>query len=214
MLHAARCPCIVACVRRRANLTIFETRWSRRSGHAAVVRELAMSGADLNRTNWECLSPLAVSAAGGGRLRVFSASADRSGHEVGRGGGLDNTATEISQGHVDVVRELCARGAALDAADRNGRTPVFAASAGGYLGVVDLLAAHKADLNKSDRDGNTPLLAAAERGHVKVVRLLLKRGTALGARLGPPWCPLGVAAARGRVHVVRELLRHGRQMDA
>lgn len=175
------------------------------------MRELAISGADLNRVNWEGLSPLAVSAAGGGRLHVFSASADRSRHEVGVG--LDDS-TEISQGHLDVVRELCARGAALDAADRNGRTPVFAASAGGYLGVVDLLASHEAHLDTSDRDGNTPLLAAAERGHVEVVRLLLRHGATLATRRGPPWCPLGVAAARGRVQVVRELLRHGREMDA
>jgi uncharacterized protein len=54
---------------------------------------------------------------------------------------------------------FCAR-----SSDRDGRTALHAACAGGLVEAVDILLARGARVNKADRDGQVPAVAAIESG--------------------------------------------------
>jgi Ankyrin repeats (3 copies) len=72
----------------------------------------------------------------------------------------------------DIVRTLLAApGIDATIAADDGRTPLFAAAAGGHAEAVRLLlAAPGADVNAAMEDGSTPFLAAAKDGHDEVGR--------------------------------------------
>ena len=83
------------------------------------------------------------------------------------------------------MRELLARGAAVDTANNRGATPLFIASKVGHLEVVRELLARGAAVDTASDDGATPLYIASQEGHFEVTRELLARGAAVdtaGAR--------------------------------
>ena len=69
-----------------------------------------------------------------------------------------------SRGHVGVVKQLCAAaGAAVDAQDTDGDSPLILATKGGHEGVVRALLAHGARRDARDERGGTVLHFAASR---------------------------------------------------
>eukprot|EP00439_Symbiodinium_sp_Y106_P027476 s730_g3.t1 len=92
--------------------------------------------------------------------------------------------------HLDVVHLLIQKGADMEKADYNGRTPLCIASQNGYLDVVRLLIEKGADIDKAENDGWTPVYArkggatpvwmACQMGHLDVVRLLIEEGADKG----------------------------------
>jgi len=177
------------------------------------VRELANRGANLNKQNWEGFTPLGSAAAGGGRLQVVSEIADSTTRAGLDGWIKSNPVPIVAQGHLRVVRDLCARGVDLDTPDRNQHTPLFTAAAGGHEEVVAILVESKADLNWRDLQGHSPLFAAAERGHMHVVLQLMRHGASLNQADFHNRTPMWIAAARGRTEIVRELVERGVELD-
>ena len=74
------------------------------------------------------------------------------------------------------VRELCNRRADIEAADKDGATPLYWASCRGHLDIVRELLARGANANATMEDGWTTLMEASFRGNVEVVRALLAAG--------------------------------------
>ena len=74
------------------------------------------------------------------------------------------------------ARELAAGGAAVDAADWRGYTPLMWASAAGHLELVQFLIERGAKAEGRARDGTTALMLAAGNGSAAIVKLLLSRG--------------------------------------
>ena len=70
-------------------------------------------------------------------------------------------------GHLDVVRELLARGANIEAADNDGVTPLIIASLFGCVDVVRALLAAGANKHHVDNDGTTATSAAGRADGVK-----------------------------------------------
>ena len=83
------------------------------------------------------------------------------------------------------ARELAAGGAAVDAADWRGYTPLMWAAAAGHLELVQFLIERGAKAEARAGDGTTALMLAAGNGSVAIVKLLLTRGAnPAGARAG------------------------------
>jgi len=82
---------------------------------------------------------------------------------------------------LEVVRELLEWGAAVDAADDDGDTPLHVACRFGRLEVVHQLLARGALPNFAANDGSTALSLATYRGHAVIVQLL---------RSAPRWSTL------------------------
>lgn len=71
---------------------------------------------------------------------------------------------------------LLQRGAAIDAVDNRGRTPLMHAAKGGHPEVLELLKHHGAQLEVTDDKEWTAFHLAAKRGHYSVVRRLIELG--------------------------------------
>jgi ankyrin repeat protein len=80
---------------------------------------------------------------------------------------------------LEVVQELLARGAAVDAA-WSFATPLYIASQNGHLAIVRELLVRGAAVDTALNAGYTPLLIASQEGHLEVVRVLLAHGAAPG----------------------------------
>jgi hypothetical protein len=81
-----------------------------------------------------------------------------------------------------VAERLLARGAAIEAKDVTGATPLYAAVSVSDEHLVELLLSRGADVNARSNGGATPLHGAAVTGHSGIVRLLLARGADVEAR--------------------------------
>ena len=71
-----------------------------------------------------------------------------------------------------MVRVLLERGADINQATNDGRTPLCIASQQGHVEVVRVLAERGADIKKADNDGATPLQVAQDKKLLQIVFLL------------------------------------------
>ena len=85
-----------------------------------------------------------------------------------------------SNGHLEVVRELLARGAAVDAAMNDGWTSLHFSSLKCQLEIVRELLSRGANPRLVTNGGSTALSIATHKGHAAVVQLLT-------AALAAPW---------------------------
>ena len=77
---------------------------------------------------------------------------------------------------VSVLKILTAKGAAIDAKDKNGLTPLVYASMQGHEEAVFLLLKTGADMNSTSIHNQTCLHWAAVRNHLEVAKILLAAG--------------------------------------
>jgi len=82
------------------------------------------------------------------------------------------------------VRELLSRGAAVDAADRRGLTPLMWAAASGNTEVVRQLLDSGAAVERRAADGSTALMIASANGFTDIVRALVLKGADVTAAKG------------------------------
>jgi uncharacterized protein len=76
-------------------------------------------------------------------------------------------------GHLEVVRCLLDKGAAMNQQDNLGHTALWWASLRGRPAVVALLLERGADPSIADENGFTPLINASKAGRLEVLRLIL-----------------------------------------
>ena len=85
-------------------------------------------------------------------------------------------------GEIAAVSKLLSDGAAVDAKDSYGKTPLMNASFKGYTKIASLLLENGADVNAKTVKGQTPLMAAAFGGVPLIVNNLLDAGADLNAK--------------------------------
>jgi ankyrin repeat protein len=73
--------------------------------------------------------------------------------------------TSTAGNHQAIPRILIARGAEVNARDRDGRAPLQVAAANGLQKMPQLLVASGADVNAADMGGRRPLYRAVQGGH-------------------------------------------------
>jgi ankyrin repeat protein len=113
-------------------------------------------------------------------------------------------------GHKDVVELLLAKGADVNAKDRNGNmTPLHWGVWSYKKDVVELLLANGADVKARNNNGLTPLHMAAQRGLKDIAELLLAKGAEVTASNNNGETPLHMAAQRGRKDMAELLRQHG-----
>jgi ankyrin repeat protein len=79
-------------------------------------------------------------------------------------------------GHTSVVKLLLEKGAAVNARDFAGYSPLARAVESNKKETVLLLLDKGADMDNSDKFGMTPLMRAAQKGHTDMVKLLIDKG--------------------------------------
>ncbi|MDO5465374.1 MAG: ankyrin repeat domain-containing protein, partial [Akkermansia sp.] len=113
-----------------------------------------------------------------------------------------------SDGDKELLALLIAAGADVNAANKNGETPLYLAAYNGRTECVKLLlAAPGIDVNKADKDDWTPLYGAASNGHSACMKLLLAApGIDVNKANKYGSTPLERAAGAGRSECVKLLL--------
>ena len=116
------------------------------------------------------------------------------------------------EGHLDIVRKLRARGAAVDF---KGWTPLIYAATGGRDDIVAFLLDQGANVNAESPNGTTALMMAVREGKGSTVELLIKRGADVNHRnenniSALDWAKRGnesrdgtAVASRGRARLAR-----------
>ena len=125
-------------------------------------------------------------------------------------------AAKVSLGNsADVMRQLLARGAALETRDNRGRTALMHEFNGGGLEETrEILLDKGAALEAQDELGDTPLIIAAGYSSPAAVQLLIDRGANIEARNRFGFTPLMKAARCGYMDTVELLLERGAQLAA
>jgi len=133
-----------------------------------------------------------------------------------------------AQGDVRKAENSLAREADINAADENGRTSVYYASAKGHTSILKLLLLARANVNAKANNGWTPLIAAAYLGQAEAAEMLLAAGARVDDRivytkrivtpaegiLPNDTTALMMAAQAGHLTTVEVLLRHGGSVRA
>lgn len=111
------------------------------------------------------------------------------------------------------IRELLARGAAVDARDAQGRTALLVATHANHVAAARALVDAGADVNAKDSIEDSPYLYAGARGHLEILRMTLAHGADLRSINRFGGTALIPAAERGHVDTVRTLIGAGVAVD-
>ena len=84
--------------------------------------------------------------------------------------------TAAERGNLIDIKNLIKKGADINQADYDGRTPAHLASANNHIEIVQYLVGLKASLDMFDRFGRTPLQDALDMGHIKIAQILRMGG--------------------------------------
>ena len=199
----------------------YDAAYERRLKLTDVIGFVALNGyareaarcAGLCRETWRCI-PAGLSAADADRVRrdhpLWQAIIDL------RHGKWKETrlSTAARNGPLALVRELCDWRADVEAADQEGRTPLWDASCKGRAAVVRELLARDANIEAASNHGATSLFIASQIGHLSVVRELLASGANTEAAANDGWTSLLVASENGHLSIVLELLARGANTEA
>ena len=93
-----------------------------------------------------------------------------------------------------VTEVLLAKGANVNARDKDGLMPLTLVADSGLAAMAEILLAHGADVNAKDNDGRTPLHVAAWMGRTEVAELLLAHYANVNAKNNDDRTPLRFAA--------------------
>jgi quinoprotein dehydrogenase-associated probable ABC transporter substrate-binding protein len=115
---------------------------------------------------------------------------------------------------IDRVRYLVAHGAAVDARDGEGYTPLINATRFGFVEVATYLVEHKSDANLPDRSNWTPLMFAAWDDSPPLVKVLIAHGARLDSTDNEGLTPLAIAAQNGKAKAARALITAGADVNA
>lgn len=155
-------------------------------GDAALVRELLDENPHLVNQTFPLFNhTLLHVAAKTGQREVAALLLDRKADIEKLAQGRTPLWLAVERGRIEVATLLLSRGAAVDATDGSGETPLYEAAKKNDVGMVRLLLGHKADVNYRKKTGgeDTPLHRAVDHASSnEVIELLVARGADLNAR--------------------------------
>lgn len=177
-------------------------------GSPRVVESLARSSADLEGRTNQGSRPLHLALEHGhedAARALLSLGADAS---VRDGAGRTPLSLSIESG-LDLLDELVAAGADIDALDDEGRPALHVAVISGDRSMVEKVLELGGSVDARDDGGSSALMVAAETGQSALIAALLQSGAALEATDNRGNRALHRAAAAGRDGAVEALLRAG-----
>lgn len=118
-------------------------------------------------------------------------------------------------GHLEIVKLLLSRGAAVNAINHTyGATALMYAALNDRLLVAEFLLSCGADINHKAINGGTALIIASQNGHDSIVKLLLSHGVDAHVKCNDGGTALTYAAENGFLSIVEMLLAYGVDINA
>ena len=116
-------------------------------------------------------------------------------------------------GDIEKVTAILKKGANVNVADEQGRTPLILASEQGHLDIVQSLLRAEADIHAIDKRGHNALLIATDNGHFPVVNWLLNANGNSNTQDKNGNTPLILATQKRDQKLVMALLTHGADVE-
>jgi len=184
-----------------------------REGYLALVKWLAVHGADVNAQDEDGVQPIHW-AARGGNLPIVE-------YFVARGAdvnaqdedGVQPIHWAARNGHLAVVKWLVAHGADVNAQDFGNCQPIHEAVRNSHLAVAKWLVSHGADVNAQDQHGSQPIHWAAFEGHFALIEWLASHGADINAQNQDGYQPIHLAAQKGHFAIIEWLVSHGTDVN-
>jgi len=159
-------------------------------GHMEIVQSLLDHGANVNAADNRGVTPLILARRRGHaevvELWMKAAEKQKAIDEkktIEEGPPAQISIHEAAQsGSMERIAALLKQGAAINAKDAKGMTPLLLAISGKHPEVARFLIDAGADVNTPNRQGLSPLLAAVGSGDAETVRLLLGKGANVNAK--------------------------------
>ncbi|CAM9408287.1 unnamed protein product [Ectocarpus sp. 4 AP-2014] len=170
------------------------------------------AGATVGQRGSSTLAPMAPAGKSGTNLAGNLSDADGqrngSGHWLRRRGHAPNWA--------GVIQALVEAGAAVEARDRRGFTPMMTAGEKGSRETVAALANIGAEVDAKEVRGGkrTPLVIAAQKANASAAAALLEYGARVNLAVGDGLTPLHEAVGAGSIDVAEMLVRAGANVNA
>ena len=190
---------------------------------AQQAQQLLANGADATATNSEGLTPLMIEKDGGAILAIAAAGADISAVDIYQQNAVHHLAwnQDPRRSYTDAVLQLAHQaGLNLDAADKEGNTPVYLAVYQDADETVEALLTYGANPNTTPQEdsdinlnGETALSYAATVTEHTLITLLLLGAGAHDTKEQYRWTPLHQAAASGNEAEAAALLAQGTPAD-
>ncbi|MBA8666815.1 ankyrin repeat domain-containing protein [Holosporaceae bacterium 'Namur'] len=111
---------------------------------------------------------------------------------------------------VELANILINKGAAINATDSRGNTPLIFAAESGDISSMQLLLSKGADVNIQNREGNTALMLAI---NAEVVKLLIKNGADINIENNTNRTALNIAIESGTETVTELLIKKGAKVN-
>lgn len=193
-----------------------------RSGSSAVVYEaLRLHQTDINLIDDNGMSPLHLAALQctppimqllllhGARPDSRADTSTATALHLAIGGDADTWTTTGAQ----TIDLLLHNGAAVNAGDGNGDTPLTLAATKGFTECAERLVAHGADVNVQNNKGDTAVLLATHGGHAAFVRCLVANQADLNIPNTAGDTPLIIAAQFADGDIAKRLIDGGASID-
>ena len=156
--------------------------WAAHRNDLAIARMLLDDGARVNQANDFGATPLWLAAVNGSAPMANLLLHHGADPNLALHFGETPLMTASRSGAVDVVRDLLARDATVDAKEaQHGQTALMWAAAEGHIDVMRALLDARASPAAASKSGLTPLVFTASRGSIDAARLLLDRGADINA---------------------------------
>ena len=176
------------------------------------VTTLLESGADVNHSNNEELTPLMAAAyLGNHNLLGILLTHDAEPNTQETSVGYTPLMCAACQNNPTTVEILLSFGANIHATNNNGSTPLMIAAQHGHLEVVQLLLERGSNINATNNLGATALMCAAQGGHLEIVRYLLDHGADANLKSENDFTALMFASKNKHREIVRVILDHIQQ---
>jgi ankyrin repeat protein len=113
----------------------------------------------------------------------------------------------------EAVRLLIEKGANLNIADENGRTPLLLAVEYNYKDIIHILLDKGADMNIRDKEGYSPLIRAVYYGYFDIAKIFIERGADVNIADAQGYTPLVLAIHYNNKDMVNFLLEKGADIE-
>jgi ankyrin repeat protein len=121
----------------------------------------------------------------------------------------------VSGGHIEIARQLLAKGARVDERTGFGNTALMYAVGSGHKEIVELLTNYGANINATNEAGNSALMLAYDKPDtIDTLATLIRCGADINAKDSNGWTPLFYAVRARRYRAINFLLELGANINA